>query len=336
MGLRSFVESFVDYLPRAGAIILTGHEHPDGDCLGSQIGLYHLLRSLGHEVRILLPDAPLRSLEFLCRATPVAIHEPGRELPPCDTLVLVDCAELGRLGTLRDAVIRRGPRIAVVDHHVGSDRADGSIGFVDVEAAASGELVWRLYRELGRRPDAVAAEALYCALVADTGWFRYSNTDAKVFAIAADLVACGADPSAIYDRLYRSQPAQSVGILAEGIGRSEIELDGRVGFVTISHGLLERAARIGFDLDQVMEPLRSVGGIEVVVMLKELAIDRVKVSLRASGEIDVQRIAKAFGGGGHKKAAGVTVELPMAETRARIRSAIAAALTARESASGLP
>jgi phosphoesterase RecJ-like protein len=329
------VESFVDYLPRAGAIILTGHEHPDGDCLGSQIGLYHLLRGLGHEVRILLPDAPIRSLEFLCRTTPVAIHESGAELPPCDTLVLVDCAELGRLGALRDAVIRRRPRIAVVDHHVGSDRADGSIGFVDVEAAASGELVWRLYRELGRRPDAVAAEALYCALVADTGWFRYSNTDAKVFTIAADLVACGADPAAIYDRLYRCQPAQSLGILAEGIGRSEIELDGRVGFVAISHGLLERAARVGFDLDQVMEPLRSVGGIEVVVMLKELASDRVKVSLRASGEIDVQRIAKVFGGGGHKKAAGVTLELPMAESRARIRSAIAAALTARESASGL-
>ncbi|MFO1052711.1 MAG: bifunctional oligoribonuclease/PAP phosphatase NrnA [Planctomycetota bacterium] len=319
-------QAFVALLQRSDHIVLTGHEHPDGDCLGAQVGLFHLLSALGKDVRILLPDAPLRTLDFLALHTPIGIFDPATGLGPCDVLMLVDCAELGRLGELRHAVGGSGATIAVLDHHIGSDQADGEYCFVDPTAAASGELVHRLYGIFERTPEPAAAEALFVALVADTGWFRYSNTDARVLEIAADLVRRGADASAIYDRLNRRNDPESVAILAQGVGRSRLLAEGRIGMIALDRGLIDRANRSGFDLDLVMEPLRSVGGIEVVAMLKELGPDRVKVSLRATGDIDVQRIARTFGGGGHRKASGATLGLALAEAEHRIAAALQAAV----------
>ncbi|MCC6781891.1 MAG: bifunctional oligoribonuclease/PAP phosphatase NrnA [Planctomycetes bacterium] len=319
---------FFELLERSQRFVLTGHEHPDGDCLGSQIGLFHLLRALGKSVRIVLPDAPLRNLEFLGQRTPFQIFDPGQGLPPCEVLVLVDCSGLDRLGAMRSAVLAAKPRIAVVDHHVDSEHGDGESCFVDVDAAASGEMVHRLYRHFAQPIDAVAAEALFVALVADTGWFKYSNSDARVFAIAADLVARGVDVAGLYDRLYRRNDPDSVAVLAEGISRSRLAAGGRVGLIRLERALVERAGRIGLDLDAVMEPLRSVADLEVVAMFKEIAADRVKVSWRASGDVDVQAIARGFGGGGHRKAAGATVSGAIDEVAARVEAAVLRALPA--------
>lgn len=326
--LQPAQRDFFELLERSQRFVLTGHEHPDGDCLGSQIGLFHLLRALGKSVRIVLPDAPLRNLEFLGQRTPFQLFDPAQGLPPCEVLVLVDCSGLDRLGAMRSTVLAAKPRIAVVDHHVDSEHGDGEVCFVDSDAAASGEMVHRLYRHFTQPIDAVAAEALFVALVADTGWFKYSNSDARVFAIAADLVACGVDVAGLYDRLYRRNDPDSVAVLAEGIARSRLAAGGRVGLIRLERALVERAGRIGLDLDAVMEPLRSVADLEVVAMFKEIAAERVKVSWRASGDVDVQAIARGFGGGGHRKAAGATVSGALDEVAARVEAAILRALPA--------
>jgi phosphoesterase RecJ-like protein len=319
---------FLEALQSARNILLTGHEHPDGDCLGAQVALFHLLTGMGKEVRILNPDPSPKSFDFLTRHTPFESHEGGPHLPRCDLLVLLDCAEIGRLGRLRIAVERARPRVAVIDHHLGSLQGDGDVAFVDTEAAATGELVHRLFGVLGRPLTRPAAEGVFVSLVSDTGWFRYSNTGARVFEVAAELVRAGVDASRLYDVLNRRNEAESVQLLANAIQRSRISLDGRFGAITLERPVVERGTRIGLDLDLVMEPLRSVGSIEVVAMLKESADGGVKISLRASREVDVQRIARRFGGGGHKKAAGASVRGTLESVLVEVEAAVQAALQA--------
>lgn len=318
--------AFLDTLSTARTVLLTGHEHPDGDCLGAEVALYHLLHGLGRSVRILNPDPSPRSFDFLSRHTPFEVYDGSGRLPPCDLVVLLDCAEIGRLGRLRGVVERQRPQIMVIDHHLGSEHGDGDVAYVDAGAAATGELVYRLFGLLERPLTRSAAEGVFVSLVSDTGWFRYSNTVPSVFAIAEQLTRAGVDASSIYDALNRRNDPESVSILADAIGRSRITLDGRFGAICLERPVVERSTRIGLDLDLVMEPLRSVEGIEVVAMLKESAEGGVKISLRASRDVDVQAIARGFGGGGHRKAAGASVRGSLDTVLPDVERAVRAAL----------
>jgi phosphoesterase RecJ-like protein len=315
--IRTVQGTFLNELRRHDRVLLTGHENPDGDCLGAEVALYHLLTELGAKPEIRNPDPVHGSLEFLGRSTPIGFHRPGDPLET-DLVVLLDCCHVDRLGRLAQAVRSANVPIAVIDHHVGSDEADGAFSFVDPTSPATGELVHRLYKAAGVPLGAAAAEGIFVSLVSDTGWFRYSNTSSRVLAIAAELVECGVDASALYDRIHRQNAPESVAFLADALGRQRAELEGKYLHVSLDAETLERSRRIGFELDSVMEPLRSVRGVEVVALFKELADGRVKVSLRAVGDVDVQVVAAALGGGGHKKAAGATSSLPLVAVRDKV------------------
>jgi phosphoesterase RecJ-like protein len=167
---------------------------------------------------------------------------------------------------------------------------------------------------------------VFLSLVADTGWFRYSNADAEVFAMASELVAAGVDGSRLYDALYRRNHPDSAGILAEALQRHRLRLSGRLAIASLDKSLMERAARADFDTDAVLDPLRSLEGVEVVALLKERFDGAVKCSLRARGDVDVQAIVAQFGGGGHKKAAGGTLRMPLPAAEAAIEAAVQQAL----------
>ncbi len=300
-----------DLLRANRRFLLTGHENPDGDCLGAETALYHLLQALGKPVHIVNPDPVGRSFDFLLRHTPFASARDGGPLPDFDTVVLLDCAHLSRVGPLGDRLARSGATIAVIDHHVGSEQGDGSVHFVDSKAAATGALVRRLFRELDVPLSAPAAEGVFLSLIADTGWFRYSNTDPEVFAMASELVAAGVDVSLVFDSLYRRRHPQTTALLVEALATHRLLLGGRLAMAVLDRGLMDRAGQIDFDPDQVMEPLRSTEGVEVVALCKERFDGSVKVSLRARTDVDVQAIAATWGGGGHKKAAGATLRMPL-------------------------
>jgi phosphoesterase RecJ-like protein len=323
------VTTFHDFLRGEHRFLLTGHENPDGDCLGAQVALWHLLRALGRTAHIVNPDPIGRSFDFLTKHTPFAHARADEPLPAFDAVVLLDCCQLSRVGVLGQRLVEQKPTIAVIDHHVGSESGDGSICYVDAKAAATGALVRRLYRELGVPLSAPAAEGVFLSLVSDTGWFRYSNADAEVFAMASELVAAGVDGSRIYDALYRRNQPDSAGVLAEALRRHTLRLGGKLAMVAIDRALMERATRADFDTDGVLDPLRSLEGVEVVALLKERFDGAVKCSLRARGDVDVQAIVAQFGGGGHKKAAGATMRMPLAAAEAAIEAAVQQALTAR-------
>jgi phosphoesterase RecJ-like protein len=323
--------TFPEFLRRHQRILLTGHENPDGDCLGAQTALFHLLRALGQQAVIVNPDPIGRSFEFLQRHTPFGHARGEQPLPPFDAVVLLDCAQLSRLGPLGPRLQQSGKPIGVIDHHVGSEHGDGEACFVDVQAAATGALVRRLFRHFDVPLTAAAAEGVFLSLVADTGWFRYSNTNPEVFTMAAELVAAGVDVSLVYDSLYRRNHPESAALLVDALQRHRLLLGGRLAMVSLDRVLMERAGRIEFDTDGILEPLRSLEGIEVVAVLKERFDGTVKASLRARADVDVQSIVARFGGGGHKKAAGATMRMPLAAAEAaleaEVRSALAAAGT---------
>lgn len=321
--------TFPDFLRQKQRFLLTGHENPDGDCLGAQAALYHLLKALGQEVVIVNPDPMGKSFDFLARHTPFGHARGDDPLPEFDTVVLLDCSQLSRVGTLGQRLLQKRPTIAVIDHHVGSDAGDGTVCYVDVKAAATGALVRRLYRELGVPLGAAAAEGVFLSLVADTGWFRYSNADAEVFAMASELVAAGVDGSRIYDAMYRRNHPDAAGVLADALARHRLKLGGKLAIAALDKALMERATRADFDTDGVLDPLRSLEGVEVVALLKERFDGAVKCSLRARGDVDVQAIVAQFGGGGHKKAAGATMRMPLAVAESAIEAAVQQALLAQ-------
>ena len=295
------------------SFVLTGHEHPDGDCLGSQVGLYHLLRALGAEVAIMNPDPVARSLRYLQKDTPILNYREAGMLTECDVLVLLDCANLSRLGEMEDAVRGQNPQIVVIDHHVGSEDGDGTVCLVDVSAAATGVLVYRLYKELGVEIPPEAAVGLFTSIVADTGWFRYSNTDRPTMEMAGELIDLGVQPDAIYDRMFRDQDPQSIQLLSDSLATHQFRLGGRLVVASLDMPLMSRIGRSGFDTDSVLEPLRSVEGVEVAALFKQIPGGAVKLSLRSMGGANVQAIAAHFGGGGHVKAAGATMQMSLQE-----------------------
>lgn len=319
---------FLDILDRGQRFLLTGHERPDGDCIGAEVALVHLLEALGKQAVICNPDPAPQAFDFLARHTTIDSVPDDGTVPDHDVLVLLDCAHLSRLGRLGQLVQDSSAPRVVIDHHVGSESGDGHACYVDASAPATGALVHRMFRHFGVDVSAAAAEGVFLSLVSDTGWFRYSNTTAEVFAVAAELVADGVDASRIYDAIHRRMHPDSVAFLATALGRSVLEMDGRFGHVVLEREMVDAAARLGFDLDGVMEPLRSVDGVEVVTMLKETSRG-VKVSLRASKDVDVQRIAASLGGGGHVKAAGATFDGTVDACLSAIRDRVEEALRAQ-------
>jgi len=323
-------QAFLDLIQSRQSFVLSGHEHPDGDCLGSQVALFHLLRGLGAEVSIFNPDPVAPGLSFLEDQTQISNMREHEGPPAADVVVLLDCAELTRLGRLGDLWREQEPAIVVIDHHVGSENGDGDPYYVDVSAAATGVLIYNLYKELGIEIPAPAAEAIFVSIVSDTGWFKYSNTDSRTLMIASEMIGAGVQPDRLYDRMFRDNDPESIALLAESLNQHQVCLDGRFGYATLDPTFMNRVKKIGFDTDGILEPIRSVKGVEVVCLLKALNSGLTKVSLRSMGKIDVQEIASELGGGGHAKAAGASVKRPVAEVIAEIEGLVKLALDRAE------
>ncbi len=317
---------FLQLIESHSSFLLCGHEHPDGDCLGAQAALYHLLRAQGKEVRILNPDPVPAAHAALTAHTPYGVARGETDLSDISLVVLLDCAQLSRLADLGQCIRRAGLPLAVIDHHVGSEDGDGQVCYVDSTAASTGTLVHRLYEHYRVQLSQAAAEGVFVSLVADTGWFRYSNTDAETLSIAAELVRAGVEPARIYDAMHRQMHTGSVELLQRALATHRVELGGRYAYAMMDKAAMARAAEISFETDGVLEPLRCIGGIEVVALLKERFDGAVKLSLRASGAVDVRAIAAEFGGGGHVKAAGAVLDGPLSKAAEVLSERVAQAL----------
>ena len=301
-----------ELMESARRIVLTTHVQPDGDGVGSEIALARFLRARGKEVTILNPHPTARRYRFMEPDPPIVPIgdeiEATATLSRAELLVVLDIAVPDRLGRLEPIVRSREPRTVVIDHHQGPSEIPG-VDVRDVGASATGELVWRLIR--GWDPDGITAEiatALYAAIAYDTGGFRYSNTTATTHEIAAALIRAGADLSAVHENLFESETEAHARLMARVLGTFERSGDGRVAWASVSRETLDDLGAASDDIDGIVEALRAIDGVEVSLLFKEVDDEATKVSLRSTGDRDVQAFADRFGGGGHRNASGIYME----------------------------
>lgn len=304
-------------------VCLTTHVNPDGDGLGSEVALAHLLRARGLTVSITNPTATPARFQFLFEELPGVDRsgEAVKEIRRSDVIVVLDISELGRLGMLAEAVRERGVPVACIDHHVSPGLLPPGPRYVDPTASATGELVFEIAKANGWRLEQPAARGLYVALLTDTGGFRFSNTHPRTLRIAAELLETGLDPEAIYLDVYARAPEGRPRLLGEALQTLVVEPEIGLAWVTIPPGAVERLGLTSDDLDGVVEYPRSVDGVRMALLFREVSAGRVKVSLRSVGNVDVAAFAKQFGGGGHTKAAGLAVVGSLADVQGTVLAA---------------
>lgn len=317
---RADLEAIADALRRNDRFLVVTHENPDGDALGSLLAATLTLRRLGKDaVMYLAGDTALpREYGFM------PLEDLVRE-PPSDAgervLLAVDCAKEERIGD-PDAV-GRAPLVLDVDHHHDNTRF-GDVNLIVADASSTGEVLRDVIGELGLELTPELAEPLYIALVTDTGRFQYANTTPKSLRLAAELVDAGADIHAVFQQVYESVEFAKLKLLARVLERAEVLEGGRV---VVSHLLRGDFAEVGAAepyAEGLIDSLRAVEGAELAVLIREPPRDDGpvhRVSLRASiDELDVSAIARRFGGGGHRQAAGFSSDAPLGRIVEEIRA----------------
>lgn len=303
-------------------MLCLGHVHPDGDVLGTLFALGLALEGAGWRVTWAGPHSVPGFLRFLPGA---ARYQVWTASPRAfDVVVLTDCPDAARTDGLLEAA--RGPRSHVlnIDHHP-DNRRYGTLDWIDPAAAATGEMVFDLLERLGHPITADIATNLFTAIHTDTGSFRYSNTTARTFRVAAALTERGAQPAVVSDWLYQRRPLDALAGLGGLLQRIRVTEDGRVAWLAVPGGVVSESFIAAEDL--VAYP-RSLEGVQVALLLREEAPGVVKASLRGKGAVPVNAIARRFGGGGHANAAGCTVTGSLEEATARLLDAVRDALGA--------
>ena len=322
--------SFADALRPGQRVCVTTHVNPDGDGLGSEVGLVHLLRARGINAVITNPSPTPPRFSFLFRDLPGVDKTPEavRELRRADLIIVLDISDLARLGMLIETVRERGVPVACVDHHVSVGLLPPGPRYVDPQAAATGELIFELATGNRWPVTQAAARALYVAILTDTGGFRFSNTRPRTLRIAADLLETGVDPEQIYLEVYARAPEGRPRLFAEALQTLVVEPECGLAWVTVPPGSIERHGVSSDDLDGVVEFPRSIEGVRMALLFREISQGRVKVSLRSVGDVDVAAFAKTYGGGGHTKAAGLSLPGSLAEVQDTVLRAARAYLGA--------
>jgi phosphoesterase RecJ-like protein len=300
-------EELAGLLGAGRRVALTTHVHPDGDGIGSEVALAHLLRARGLEVVIANPTLTPPRFEFLLHGLDGVdrSRDAVKVLRASDVIVVLDISDLGRLGMLSQTVAETAVPVACIDHHVSPGTLPPGPRYLDPGAAATGELVCEIALANQWPLTPAVARALYVALVTDTGGFRFSNTHPRTLRIAAELLETGLDPEEIYLDVYANAPEGRARLLAETLQTLVVE-EG-LAWVTVPPGALERHGVTVDDLDGIVEFPRSIAGVRLALLFREMSQDRVKVSLRSVGNVDVAAFAKPFGGGGHKHASGLSL-----------------------------
>ncbi len=312
----------VDLLRSGRRLLLLAHLYPDGDVLGSQLGLGLALRAVGRSVVFACSHAVPDPFHFLPGADEVQQWKEGRG--EYDVVITLDCPDPSRVGGLLEGCRHPGTRVLNIDHHA-DNRRYGDVNWIQSGAAATGEMVYDLLEAAGLPLTREVAVNLYTAIVTDTGSFRYSNTTPKTFRVAARLVEAGADPAAVAIQLYETRHLAGLRLLGRILQQVETNHDGTIAWVVIDRSQTESPDLLEAE-DFITYP-RSLRTAKVAVLFRELA-GEVKVSLRAKGEVNVARIAARFGGGGHPNAAGTVLKGDLARAKADVLAAITEVLAA--------
>ena len=300
---------------------LAAHQSPDGDTMGSCLALRAALLAMGKEATVVCPDPAPKNLSFLDGVDTV-IGTDGIE-PPQEAVIYVDCADHKRTGKLQ-TTLETAPYQFCIDHHGTNPRESRDGDWVE-DVSATGELILQLLNAMHAPITQGIAVALYTAIATDTGNFAYSNTTAESFKAAAELMQYDIDLSELNRILFREMTLAKARLVAYTLGHMELSLDGRLNLCAIPGSVLDACGATKEDCEGLIDDLRDVDTVEAACILME-SDGVVRVSMRSTRTCDVAAIAKRFGGGGHLRAAGCTLELPLKEAVRVMRDALIEAL----------
>ncbi|HHX13891.1 MAG TPA: bifunctional oligoribonuclease/PAP phosphatase NrnA [Clostridiales bacterium] len=310
------LQKIAEVLRSAASVLIFPHIRMDGDSLGSAVALARALRAAGKQAWILVAEDIPNNLHFmeggLSTRDSKVIEQP-------DVCIAVDCSDAERIEDRKEA-FARGKTTVVIDHHVTFD-AFAEINLSDGQAAATGELVFELLKHMAAPIDRPIAEALYAAIVTDTGNFQYSNTSAKTHRITAELYASGIDHTAVVVEIYQNVRPQKILLLGAALNDIQMVADGKIALVQVTKEMFRQTGALISESEGIVEMLRSMRGVEVAAVLKE-DNDKVRVGLRSKAAVDVAEIAALFGGGGHQGAAGFSSSDDIETTAVRLIEAL--------------
>ena len=318
------LDEVVDELRAGERFLLTTHEGPDGDALGSLLAMHQILEQLGKDSVMFLAakEFPL-AIEYRFLPLEEVFHEPPADVVD-RTLIFLDCGNIDRMPV--EFLKRDGAKVLNIDHHHDNTRF-GSVNVIDTEASCTAEIVFEAAKRLGAEITPEIASALYVGVVTDTGKFMYENTRAETHRMTAELIEAGVDVADTYRRLYERVPPEKLRLIGRALEKIERFDDGRLAVTYIGDADYEATGASEVLTEGIIDFLRSLDGTAVAAMIRDKTDGgraARKVSLRSTdGAVDVSAIAREHGGGGHRRAAGFGTDLSYTELVAYLRAKVA-------------
>lgn len=299
--------------------LLLSHAIPDGDSVGSLLGMHRLLQNLGKKSRMVLQDPIPHIYHYLVGSSEVM--KPEQLGGEAENVIFLDCADEERVGMELLARLKQRGFTINIDHHQ-SNTMFGDINCVQPQIAATSELVYYLAKALPVKINAPLANALYAGIVQDTGSFHHSNTRAETFRTAADLLECGVDLGQTRINLFESKTRAEMSLLTCALKSMQFSADGKIAWMTITYNEAENLGVLALHPEGIINHTIMVEGVEVGLLFRETKPGTIKVGYRSKGRIDVARLASAFGGGGHRQAAGASIEGSMDQVKEQVLTAV--------------
>ncbi len=308
----------IEEIRNKSVFLIASHIRPEGDAIGSALALAISLNNMGKEVTVFNQDPIPRNLQFLPMSTEI-VHEIDDSFH-YDVALVLDCGDLDRVGNVAEKIRRTG-KIINIDHHK-TNSGFGDLRLINTYKSSTGEILYDLLQEIPIPITYEIAVNIYTAILTDTGAFCHSNTTARTFQIAGELVTRGVNPSTVAEEIYERQSVSRLRLLALVLNTLEISDHGKVGSVVVLSSMLERVGATPDLGENMVDYPRSIEGVRVAVLFREVSKDQYRISLRSDGCIDVADIAKEFGGGGHPRASGCGVKGSLPEVKDKVFPAI--------------
>ncbi|MFA5142734.1 MAG: bifunctional oligoribonuclease/PAP phosphatase NrnA [Candidatus Omnitrophota bacterium] len=316
------MKQVIEAINRYDKFLITAHVNLEGDSLGSQLGMKALLDSLGKKSIIVDNDPVPDHYKFLPKADEVSSDLAlTRDF---DAAVILDCPTMKRIGKVRD-LITKDKFIINVDHHISNEKF-GGVNWVDPNASSAGEMVYKIYKEMGIKLTKETALVLYIAILTDTGSFNYDNTSSVTHEIAGELLGYGIDPARVSESVYERRSVADIKLLSRVLSTIRVNKTGDVAYLEITKKMLKETGADLVKSEGFVNYARSIDKARVAVIFKEDAGDKVNVSFRSKGDVDVNKIASFFNGGGHVKASGCIVEGSLPDVEKKVLDRIEEAL----------
>jgi phosphoesterase RecJ-like protein len=310
------MQKVIEAIKRHNRFLIAAHVNPEGDSLCSQLAMKELLHILGKTASIINHDAVPEHYRFLPKADEISTDI--RKKIDFDAAIILDCPTMKRIGNVKD-LLSSGKPVINIDHHISSEKF-GDVNWVDPHASSTGEMIYRLYKEMDIPLTREVALCLYIAILTDTGNFNYDNTSRLTHEIAGELLGYGLDPAVVSESVYERRTLEDIRFLGLVLSTLKVNLAGDVAYLEMTRDMVGQTGADISKSEGFINYARSIGGVKIAILFKEDLKDpnRINISFRSKGDVDVNGIAAYFGGGGHTKASGCALTGPLAEVERRV------------------